>query len=110
MQLDDRPLALHLEGPLLSPARAGAHDAAAIAGATAASLNQLADPGRVALVTLAPERRDALMLITHLRARGIAVSLGHADASFDAFTAGVDAGATLATHVWNALSPLHFLV
>ena len=106
-RLAARPLGLHLEGPLLSPARAGAHDAAAIAGATAASLNQLADPGRVALVTLAPERRDALMLITHLRARGIAVSLGHTDASFDAFTAGVDAGATLATHVWNAMSPLH---
>src|SRR3569832_499399 len=105
-RLPSRPLGLHLEGPLLSPARAGAHDAAAIAGATAASLNQLADPGRVALVTLAPERRDALMLITHLRARGIAVSLGHTDASFDAFTAGVDAGATLATHVWNAMSPL----
>jgi len=105
--LSARPLGLHLEGPLLSPARAGAHDRAAIDGATAALLSQLADPARVALVTLAPERRDALMLITHLRARGIAVSLGHTDASFEMFTAGVDAGATLATHVWNAMSPLH---
>ena len=102
-----RPLGLHLEGPLLSPARAGAHDRAAIEGATAELLNRLADPGRVALVTLAPERRDALMVITHLRARGIAVSLGHTDASFETFTAGVDAGAALATHVWNAMSPLH---
>lgn len=102
-----RPVGLHLEGPLLAPSRAGAHDRAAIEGATAALLSQLSDPGRVALVTLAPERRDALMLITHLRARGIAISLGHTDASFEVFTAGVDAGATLATHVWNAMSPLH---
>lgn len=35
------------------------------------------------------------------------VSLGHTDASFETFTAAVDAGATLATHVWNAMSPLH---
>src|SRR3569623_1040818 len=102
-----RPLGLHLEGPLLSPARAGAHDRAAIEGATAELLKRLADPGRVALVTLAPERRDALMVITHLRARGIAVSLGHTDASFETFTAGVDAGAALAAHVRNAMSPLH---
>lgn len=105
--LSARPLGLHLEGPLLSPARAGAHDRAAIEAATASLLSQLADASRVALVTVAPERRDALMLITHLRARGIAVSLGHTDASFEMFTAAVDAGATLATHVWNAMSPLH---
>ena len=105
-----RMLGLHLEGPLLSPARAGAHDRAAIEGATAALVEQLADPSpvaRITLVTLAPERRDALSLIGRLRARGIVVSLGHTDASFEQFTAGVDAGATLATHVWNAMSPLH---
>lgn len=102
-----RLLGLHLEGPLLAPARGGAHDRAAIEGATAALLEDLADPARVALVTLAPERPDALPLIARLRASGVAVSLGHTDASFDAFTAGVDAGATLATHVWNAMSPLH---
>lgn len=105
-----RPLGLHLEGPLLSPARAGAHDRGAIEGATAGLLSQLADPARIALVTLAPERRDVLVLITHLRARGIAVSLGHTDATFELFTAGVDAGATLATHVWNAMPPLHHRV
>ena len=58
------------------------------------------------LVTLAPERAGAPALIGELRARGIAVSLGHTDASFETFTAGVDAGATLTTHVWNAMSPL----
>ncbi|MES1172646.1 MAG: N-acetylglucosamine-6-phosphate deacetylase [Bacteroidota bacterium] len=100
-------LGIHLEGPLLSPARAGAHERAAIEGADAALVERLADPACVRLVTLAPERPGARDLIATLVARGIVVSLGHTDASFDAFTAGVDAGATLATHVFNAMSPLH---
>ncbi len=102
-----RILGLHLEGPLLAPTRAGAHDRAPIVAATASLLDRLADPTRVRLITLAPERPDALGLIALLRARGIVVSLGHTDASFDIFTAGVDAGATLATHVFNAMSPFH---
>jgi N-acetylglucosamine-6-phosphate deacetylase len=101
-----RILGLHLDGPLLAATRAGAHERAAIEAASAALMRRLADPKRVRLVTLAPEREDALSLITELRARGIAVSLGHTDASFETFTAGIDAGATLATHVWNAMSPL----
>jgi N-acetylglucosamine-6-phosphate deacetylase len=102
-----RILGLHLEGPLLAPARAGAHARGAIDAATASTVDRLADPTRVRLVTLAPERDGALELIGALRARGIAVSLGHTDATFETFTAGVDAGARFATHVWNAMSPLH---
>ena len=102
-----RILGLHLEGPLLAPTRAGAHARAAIETATAAAVRRLADPARVRLVTLAPEREGALALIAELRGRGIAVSLGHTDATFETFTAAVDAGARLATHVWNAMSPLH---
>ncbi|HEX2658439.1 MAG TPA: N-acetylglucosamine-6-phosphate deacetylase [Polyangia bacterium] len=107
----DRPgaariLGLHLEGPLLASSRAGAHARAAIEAASPDLLRRLADPERVRLVTLAPERDGAPALIAELRARGIAVSLGHTEASFETFNAGVDAGATLATHVWNAMSPL----
>lgn len=101
-----RLLGLHLEGPLLAPARAGAHERATIEGASIDLLRRLADPKRVRLVTLAPERPGALALIAELRARGITVSLGHTDAAFETFTAAVDAGATMATHVWNAMSPL----
>ncbi|MBC8133683.1 MAG: N-acetylglucosamine-6-phosphate deacetylase [Deltaproteobacteria bacterium] len=102
-----RMLGLHLEGPLLSPARAGAHDPAIIEAATRALVERLADPQIVRLITLAPERSEALALIALLKARGITVALGHTDASFAAFTAGVDAGATLATHVFNAMSAFH---
>jgi N-acetylglucosamine-6-phosphate deacetylase len=102
-----RVLGLHLEGPLLALGRAGAHWPAAIEGASAAMVDELADPTRVRLVTLAPERQDALALIKRLTARGVVVSLGHTDASFETFTAGVDAGATLATHIFNAMPPFH---
>ena len=101
---------LHLEGPLLSPARAGAHRADAIAAAGATLDEVLADllaAGVVRLVTLAPERPGALALIARLRQAGVAVSLGHTDATFEQTVAAIDAGATLATHLYNAMSPLH---
>jgi N-acetylglucosamine-6-phosphate deacetylase len=101
-----RRLGLHLEGPLLSPARVGAHDAAAIAGATATLeevLDELVTSGALRLMTLAPERPGALALIHRLRAAGVVVSLGHTDATFEQFTAGIDAGATLVTHLYNTM-------
>jgi N-acetylglucosamine-6-phosphate deacetylase len=102
-----RILGVHLEGPLLAPGRAGAHDAAAIEAADVAAMRRLADPARVRLVTLAPERAGAPGLIADLCARGVTVSLGHTEATFEQLEAGVEAGATLVTHVWNAMAPLH---
>jgi N-acetylglucosamine-6-phosphate deacetylase len=94
---------------LLSPARAGAHRAGEIAGAGATIddvLDDLLGAGAVRLVTVAPERPGALALIHRLRQAGVAVSLGHTDATFEQAVAGIDAGATLATHLYNAMSPL----
>ncbi len=101
-------LGLHLEGPLLSPARAGAHDRRAIADADA-TLDAVLDPllalGAVRVVTLAPERPGALERIARLGAAGVTVSLGHTDASFAETEAGIAAGARLATHLYSAMSP-----
>ncbi len=102
------PLGLHLEGPFLSPARGGAHDPGAIAAADATLddvLDELLTTGAVRLVTLAPERRGALVLIRSLVEAGVVVSLGHTDAGFDQMIAGADAGATLVTHLFSAMSP-----
>jgi N-acetylglucosamine-6-phosphate deacetylase len=101
---------LHLEGPLLAPARAGAHRAQAIAAAGATldeMLDDLLAAGAVRLVTLAPERPGALALISRLRQAGVAVSIGHTDATFEQAVAAIDAGATLTTHLYNAMSPLN---
>ena len=101
---------LHLEGPLLSPARVGAHRAEAIAAADATLadvLDELIAGGAVRMMTLAPERPGALARIARLRDAGVTVSLGHTDATFDQMIAAIDAGATLVTHLYNAMSPLH---
>jgi N-acetylglucosamine-6-phosphate deacetylase len=61
----------------------------------------------VAVVTLAPELPGALEVIEALVARGVVVSLGHTGATAEQARAGIDAGATLVTHLWNAMAPLH---
>jgi N-acetylglucosamine-6-phosphate deacetylase len=101
---------LHLEGPLLAPARAGAHRPPAIAAAGTTVddvLDELLGAGVLRLVTLAPERPGALAFIGRLRQAGVVVSIGHTDATFEQAVAAIDAGATLATHLYNAMSPLH---
>lgn len=99
-----RVLGLHLEGPFLSPERPGAHDVAIIRAADAACFERmLALPG-LRLVTMAPERPHALERIARLVARGVAVSLGHTAADLDEMRAGIDAGARLVTHLYNAMT------
>jgi N-acetylglucosamine-6-phosphate deacetylase len=97
---------LHLEGPLLSPARPGAHDLKLIEEGEATLgrvLGELLAANAVRLVTLAPERAGALGLVGRLAKAGVTVALGHTDATFDQMTAGIDAGATLVTHLYNAM-------
>jgi N-acetylglucosamine-6-phosphate deacetylase len=101
---------LHLEGPLLSASRAGAHDRAAIAAADDTLddvLDELLASRALRLMTLAPERPGALARLRHLVEAGVVVSLGHTDATYDEMLDGTDAGATLATHLFNAMSPFH---
>lgn len=99
-----RPLGLHVEGPLLSPRRHGAHRRDLIETADPRVLETF-DGDVVRLVTLAPERPDAPACIRGLVERRILVSLGHTDATYEQFVAGVAAGARMATHLYNAMSP-----
>ncbi len=100
-----RPLGLHIEGPFLSPQRHGAHRRAIIENADPCLLDVLLESDAVRLVTLASERPDAPELIAKLRKRGVLISLGHTDATYEQFEAGVGAGARMATHLYNAMSP-----
>ena len=100
-----RVLGLHLEGPFLSPARKGAHRAEWMEEAGDSLFAELLASDAVRLMTIAPERPDALDRIRRLRARGVIVSLGHTNATVEEFTAGIEAGATMATHLFNAMSP-----
>ena len=99
-------LGIHLEGPFISPARKGAHNADYIRPMGDADVDFLLglDIDTV-LVTLAP---DAVLpdQIRRLGDAGIIVSLGHSDATYDEVARAVDAGATGVTHLFNAMSPL----
>lgn len=104
-----RVLGCHLEGPFISPGRAGAQDPLAIRPPDREELRRLLElgEGTVRLVTLAPELPGAMALFDDCLEAGAAVALGHSDATFDVARAAFDAGATHVTHLFNAMAPFH---
>ena len=105
-QAGPRILGVHLEGPFLSPARLGAHPAAARRDPDRELLERLLAAGPVSHMTLAPELPGALELVDLLQARGIVVSCGHTDATAAEAHAAFDRGVGTVTHLFNAMRPL----
>jgi N-acetylglucosamine-6-phosphate deacetylase len=100
-----QPLGFNLEGPFLAPGRRGAHAAAhllAPADVGEARIRPLLDGLR--LITIAPELPGALETIRALRARGVAVSIGHSAGLAADARAGYAAGASSTTHLFNAMT------
>lgn len=64
-------------------------------------------PGTIKKITFAPERGSITSLIPELRSRGIVCSIGHTEATYEEASAAVEAGATMITHLFNAMRPLH---
>ena len=104
-----RVLGVHVEGPFLAPNRHGAHDPALLRDPTPEAVDALIDaaPGLLRMHTLAPERPGALAAIRRLVEAGVLVSIGHSDATAEQAEAAADAGASLVTHLFNAMRPLH---
>jgi N-acetylglucosamine-6-phosphate deacetylase len=100
-------LGLHLEGPVLSPQRAGAHPRQHLQSPSEVDTSAWTPAHGVRLVTLAPELPGAGELIRELVADGVVVALGHTDASVAEFVSGLDAGAVMCTHLFNAMRPFH---
>ena len=98
------PVGLHFEGPAIAAGRRGAHDPSYIAVPATDEIDTWSD-GNVRLVTLAPEVDGALDLIERLVAQGIVVSIGHTACTSDQFAAARAAGASLVTHLFNAMAP-----
>ncbi len=100
---------IHLEGPWLSEVRCGAHDPGLLRDPLLADVNRLLDAGRghVRMVTLAPERAGALEAIRTLCDRGVLAAVGHTDATDSQTRAALDAGARVATHLFNTMPSLH---
>lgn len=100
-----RLLGVHLEGPFLSPARAGVHPVQHLRLPDRTLVERLLAAGPVGYMTLAPELPGALDLVDLLHARGIVVSFGHTDATAAEAGAGFDRGVRTVTHLFNAMHP-----
>lgn len=102
-------LGIHLEGPYLAPAQCGAHDPALLRSPDVKEISELValGEGAIRMVTLAPELPGALEAIDYLVSQGIVVALGHTDANATQARAGFDHGATVVTHFYSGMRPLH---
>jgi N-acetylglucosamine-6-phosphate deacetylase len=100
---------IHLEGPFISRARCGAHDPVALREPDAATVDELLAAGRgaVRMVTLAPELNGGIRAIRQLTEAGVIAAIGHTDGVEEQIRPAVDAGATVATHLFNGMRPLH---
>ncbi len=109
-QVGDGLLAgIHLEGPWLSPRRCGAHQPSALRAPDLAELDALltAAAGTIRMVTIAPELPGAVAAIRRVVDAGAVAAVGHTDGTYDDARAAVEAGATVATHLFNAMRPVH---
>lgn len=106
---DGELVGLHLEGPWLSERRCGAHEPAALRDPETAEVEAVLAAGRgtIRMVTLAPERTGGIAAIERLVAAGVVAAVGHTDATYDQVRAAIEAGATVGTHLFNAMRPVH---
>lgn len=102
-------LGLHIEGPYINPKFKGAQPEWGIRDPNFDELNQLLDAaaGRIKIMTIAPELPGALEMIRMLKRAGVEPSVGHSEADYDTALAAIEAGATRATHLFNAMSGVH---
>lgn len=96
---------LHFEGPFISINRCGAHQPDLLRDPDPAVVRKLVDAARgtARMLTLAPELEGGIESIRLLREMGVIAAIGHTDARYDKVLEGIDAGATVATHLFNAM-------
>ncbi|MEU8017425.1 N-acetylglucosamine-6-phosphate deacetylase [Micromonospora parva] len=100
---------VHFEGPYLSAARCGAQNPEYLRDPSTDELSELIELGRgaIRMVTLAPERDGALEAIKLLTAQRVVAAVGHTDATYEQTRAAVAAGASVGTHLFNGMRPVH---
>jgi N-acetylglucosamine-6-phosphate deacetylase len=99
---------LFLEGPYISLAKRGAWSPPNLRAPDQDELQALigAGGGRLKRINVAPELPGALDFIRAAVGAGLVVSIGHSDATYEQALAGIEAGATIANHTFNAMSAL----
>ncbi|MFD5709972.1 N-acetylglucosamine-6-phosphate deacetylase [Streptomyces pharetrae] len=99
---------IHFEGPFISPCRKGAHSEELLRDPDPAQVRRLIDAarGHAKMVTLATELPGGLDSVRLLADHGVIAAVGHTDATYEQTVAAIDAGATVATHLFNAMPAL----
>ncbi|MYT72222.1 MULTISPECIES: N-acetylglucosamine-6-phosphate deacetylase [unclassified Streptomyces] len=99
---------IHFEGPFISPCRKGAHDETLLRDPDPADVRKLIDAarGRARMVTLATELPGGIDSVRLLAEHGVIAAIGHTDATYEQTVEAIDAGATVATHLFNAMPQL----
>ena len=99
---------IHFEGPFISPCRKGAHAPELLRNPDPAQVRKLLDAarGQARMLTLAPELPGGLESVRLLAEQGVIAAVGHTDATYEQTVAAIDAGATVATHLFNAMPTL----
>lgn len=102
-------LGVHLEGPFLSPKRAGAQPVDKMLNPDIALFErwQRSAAGSIRLVTVAPELPGGMEFVAHLAQCGVVASVGHSDATYAEVTEGVRRGLKHVTHLFNGMRGLH---
>ncbi|WP_225845461.1 N-acetylglucosamine-6-phosphate deacetylase [Streptomyces sp. HPF1205] len=99
---------IHYEGPFISPCRKGAHDEGLLRHPDPAEVLELvkAARGQARMLTLAAELPGGIESVRLLAGLGVIAAIGHTDATYEQTREAIDAGATVATHLFNAMPPL----
>jgi len=102
-------LGLHLEGPFIAPQKKGMIHPDAICDPSSEVLGRILamTDGKLRMMTIAPELEGAPGIIGELAKRGIVTSFGHSAATYEQTLMGIEAGITHATHLFNAMNPIH---
>lgn len=100
---------IHLEGPWLSTVRCGAHQPALMRNPGPAETDRVLEvaAGTVRMITIAPELDGALAAIGRIVDAGVVAAVGHTEASYEQTRAAITAGATVGTHLFNAMRPIN---
>ncbi|MER7000218.1 N-acetylglucosamine-6-phosphate deacetylase [Streptomyces sp. NPDC000410] len=99
---------IHFEGPFISPCRKGAHSEQLLRDPDPAEVRKLLDAARgtARMVTLATELPGGIESVRLLAEHGVIAAIGHTDATYEQTIEAIEAGATVATHLFNAMPAL----
>jgi N-acetylglucosamine-6-phosphate deacetylase len=100
-------LGVHLEGPFINPEKHGAQDTAYIQSPSIALIEPYMDI--IKMITVAPEVQGAESFIRYIRevSPHVVLSIGHSSARYDEAKESFSWGISHATHLFNAMTPLH---